>query len=70
VYDADSGKFKRMWGASWTSAASFDSDEEKGPGAAAPEEGGTAGSGGVMMTPEPERKFEGEGAKEWSTCIA
>jgi hypothetical protein len=61
VYDADSGKFKRMWGAYGKQPpASVMSTRPTSSG-----EGGTVT--GAMVSPEPERKFEGEGATQWST---
>ena len=61
VFDADTGKFKRMWGA-YGHAPPKSSLTTKKQG-----RGETATEVGVMTSPEPERKFDGEGAKEWST---
>jgi DNA-binding beta-propeller fold protein YncE len=61
VFDADTGKFKRQWGAyGHPPPESVMSTKASGTG-----EGGVAA--GTMVTPEPERKFEGPGATEWST---
>ena len=64
VFDADTGKFKRMWGAyghppppSTLTTETVDTQHGRLPA-------------GVMYNPEPERKFEGEGPKEWSTVRA
>ena len=61
VFDADTGKFKRMWGA-YGHAPPKSSLTTKKQG-----RGENAVEVGVMTSPEPERKFDGEGAKEWST---
>jgi len=61
VFDADTGKFKRMWGAyGHQPPKSVLSTKKQGRGENATEVN-------VMTTPEPVRKFDGEGAKEWST---
>jgi DNA-binding beta-propeller fold protein YncE len=62
VFDADTGKFKRMWGAYGHQPPMSTMTTKKGRGAYNEEQ-----AAGAMTSPEPERKFEGEGAKEWST---
>jgi DNA-binding beta-propeller fold protein YncE len=59
VFDADTGKFKRMWGAYGHQPPVSALSSRLLPGENAPKV--------VMATPEPERKFEGDGAEEWST---
>lgn len=60
VYDATTGKFKRMWGAyGHQPPQSSLTSGRGGPG--------QAGGPPTMTSEEPERRFEGEGAKEWST---
>jgi hypothetical protein len=54
VYDADTGAFKRMWGAYGRQPEPSTLDEKTG----------------VMTTPEPTRVFDGPGAPQWSTVHA
>jgi hypothetical protein len=61
VFDADTGKFKRMWGAyGHPPPQSVVSTTTIGTGELATKPG-------TMVSPEPERKFDGPGATEWST---
>jgi hypothetical protein len=64
VYDADTGKFKRMWGAYGHPPPKSTITTESTRGPYGPVEAGT------MVSPEPVRKFEGDGATEWSTVHA
>jgi NHL repeat len=59
VFDADTGKFKRMWGAYGHQPPVSALSSKVLPGENAPKV--------VMATPDPVRKFEGEGPEEWST---
>ena len=59
VFDADTGKFKRMWGAYGHQPPASALISKLLPGEDAPKV--------VMGTPDPERKFDGEGPNEWST---
>jgi DNA-binding beta-propeller fold protein YncE len=59
VFDADTGKFKRMWGAYGHEPPVSVLSTKVLPGEDTPKV--------VMATPDPVRKFEGEGPKEWST---
>jgi streptogramin lyase len=59
VFDADTGKFKRMWGAYGHPPPVSTLSSRVLPGENAPKI--------VMATPDPVRKFEGEGPAEWST---
>ena len=61
VFDADTGKFKRMWGAYGHPPPQSTLSTKVAEG------GEVVGKAGTMQSPEPERKFEGEGATEWST---
>jgi DNA-binding beta-propeller fold protein YncE len=64
VYDADTGKFKRMWGAYGhpPPQSTLTTEATKSPY-------GTT-EAGTMVSQEPVRKFDGEGATEWSTVHA
>jgi DNA-binding beta-propeller fold protein YncE len=59
VFDADTGKFKRMWGAYGHQPPVSALATRLLPGENAPKV--------VMATPDQVRTFEGEGPKEWST---
>jgi DNA-binding beta-propeller fold protein YncE len=59
VFDADTGKFKRMWGAYGHQPPVSALSSRLLPGEAAAKI--------LMDTPDPVRKYEGEGPDEWST---